>query len=890
MNSSQTANSQISAPSRARAPLTAAQYLQHVFGFGNHPARRGRPWAGPDRKGEARLTEEITAHGHAAFTVALGSAPKNAGKAKFTPSQVDMMQHLYAGGPTSYGDITTALPHVKFPHQTGGYLADHGLLQKVKHPETGKAAFQMTDAGKEALATHMGWTGAPAQAGTPAHTGQAPNSGEHKEVGGTAKKPGEAYHFAPGAAASPAKSSPATTDPAPPKKLSADHAALLQHLAGSGPMGMSDMEQHHPFSAAVAPAVHADHLTSSPSSSGKVMYGLSEAGKKALAAHKGLAGSGSAPASAPGEPLPEGWKPISTKADKGYKAEHGGATANVKHLGGSSWAVYTKDARDEMTDHGIVGKTKEEAFAKADALLGKLHQPPAAPAAHVPLPAEHVTLGGQKHRLSTAPTTQADLDAMKDSPHCLLSEKAKASLQAAFDAGSLPTRSALHQVLAIAEAVKKTTPYAHVTATSLAEALAYGTVANLSRTAAAGDAEAQHYLAHLGPTSSVPNQKPPPASPTATAATSGAQGMPSHALQSLQGPSFLAGGYSTNASDWNPAAPFTKYRTEITEGKHGAAVKALFSKLFAGQGIKEALAAVVGKWTGSSSGSVWHQAWPDALAGKANAHANNAAKVLQTRRTRWKKLCEEKEMPFPDTFHVYRGMSGDGTDADTHVVPWVIAAWRSEEPYMHVKSKAASSWSMSQEKAESFSGLHTGVVFETHVPFEQTIADMFVDDMDFLSSFPHENEVVCGGKADSLVCPKDSVTVYYEGKKYGHAQRHLLFAAYKKKHGSLPAVKDFGIDLAAHQAKLHGKSGAVALSEGRGKRRGNTMDDEPQTQEEMQTQSQFIRRLNARIAGFQARVGKAGVLPAPTVGVKPIGSFAEDFPDQHQADDEPQSE
>lgn len=471
---------------------SADDYLSRVLGTAGEPAQAGQAqlWDGPDREGVARLTEEIAGQGHAAFAsfshaVALGSAPKNAGKAKFTSAQVDLMQHLYAAGPTSHADIKTALPSIPYPHQTGGYLADHGLLQKVKHPETGKAAFQMTEAGKEALATHMGWTGAPAPAAatvsTPAaplplrngqanvlhslitqgpqaapsltgakglHTtspatmtdlhqlhaaghivpqvapapgmppsfsitpqgghalavhmggeltaqgqavttppaappasadaapqslaehnaqggGKAGNTGEHKVEGGSEKAPSEAYHYEQGAAtpSAPADHAAPAAIPDPAKQLPAPHAALLQHLADKGPMPYSQMETAHSYNDAVSPALDADHLGVTDSPSGKLLYGLSDKGKAALADH---AGQTAAP---PAETLPEGWKPISTKADKGYKTEHDGTKANVKPEEGGKFSVLTADARGEITHHGTFD-SKEAAFGKAHEALG----------------------------------------------------------------------------------------------------------------------------------------------------------------------------------------------------------------------------------------------------------------------------------------------------------------------------------------------------------------------------------------------------------------------------------------------------------------------------------------------------------------------------------------
>ena len=81
--------------------------------------------------------------------------------------------------------------------------------------------------------------------------------------------------------------------------------------------------------------------------------------------------------------LPDGWKPISAKSDKGYKFLQDGKTANVKpDPSGSGWQTLLHDERGEISQ-GPSFATKEEAMAHASGMAGK-PAPAVTPAAPTP--------------------------------------------------------------------------------------------------------------------------------------------------------------------------------------------------------------------------------------------------------------------------------------------------------------------------------------------------------------------------------------------------------------------------------------------------------------------------------------------------------------------------
>lgn len=349
-------------------------------------------------------------------------------------------------------------------------------------------------------------------------------------------------------------------------------------------------------------------------------------------------------------------------------------------------------------------------------------------------------------------------------------------------------------------------------------------------------------------------------------------------LEALAGKTSVSGGTSRYSKDWGNS-PFHQYAQKIDSMTHPEATSH-FKNLYTGHTpVYSGLTDPISKWTGSSSGHAWQDQWPAALDGKTHAGAKAVAEVLQTRRKRWEALSAQHGVPFPETFHAFRG-TGDNTGT---VVPHMIAAWRNEqEPYMHTATHPAASWSLSKKAAEGFYGSHNGAFFETHIPFEKTLADKYVDDQSFLHSFGSDHEVVAGGQKDNIIVPKSKTKVKYKGTEYTYDQRQSLFDAYKKDHGNLPDAKHFGIDIAAHQKKVQLEE-QVQLRDNalaRPERRimaNPTQPEEPQRPDyDSMTPAEYIAHINQKVKDFQAPLLAAGTTPAPADGmVERMGSFAQ---------------
>ena len=348
-------------------------------------------------------------------------------------------------------------------------------------------------------------------------------------------------------------------------------------------------------------------------------------------------------------------------------------------------------------------------------------------------------------------------------------------------------------------------------------------------------------------------------------------------LDTLAGKTSVTGGASKQSSGWGKS-PFAAYAQKVDALGYGKETQDHFGKLYQDHPhVFAGLTSPISKWTGSSSGHAWQDQWPAALDGKTHAGALKVQEALQTRRDRWQKLSDTHGVPFPETFHLHRGTA----DKDGTVLPHIISAWRSEdEPYMMAKAHPASSWSLSKDAAKGFYGHSSGALYETHVPFEQTLADKYVDDQSFLHSFSHEHEVVVGGHKDGVIVPKSGVTAKYKGTEYSYGDRQKLFDEWAKDHGGqLPDPKHFGIDIAAHQKKVGAK---VQLGEtGRQGTEGAAMPDkvvmpDDEVDYKNMTGAEYMAHINAKVKAFQAPLIEAGVTPAPPDGtVKPLGSFAE---------------
>lgn len=217
----------------------------------------------------------------------------------------------------------------------------------------------------------------------------------------------------------------------------------------------------------------------------------------------------------------------------------------------------------------------------------------------------------------------------------------------------------------------------------------------------------------------------------------------------------------------------------------------IYSSIFANDPLRDRTIEAFTQWTATYSQSEVQQqmreAWTGVIQGKPpeSALEKTLFDVYTTRQQRWSRLADKLGLAGPPKeFQLYRGVHGD------RFVESVVQAWRdSGGSDMQVPVHTLSSWSLTRNTAESFAGSGTSVIFEAQVPFARTLADKFVDDGSFITSFSRENEVVVAlSEQNGLSTPKDKVTVTYQGKSYSYAERASLIQAWDAAHAATPAA------------------------------------------------------------------------------------------------------
>jgi hypothetical protein len=203
-----------------------------------------------------------------------------------------------------------------------------------------------------------------------------------------------------------------------------------------------------------------------------------------------------------------------------------------------------------------------------------------------------------------------------------------------------------------------------------------------------------------------------------------------------------------------------------------------FSKFYADPELEQGADRFIQRWTTTRSSDAFQiaarRAW-DAVAATGKATNEHEALLLQmaaTREERWLRLSDAQKIPFPNSFNAFRGVSG--LDA----VLEVADAWRGGQD-VAAQASSLSSWSIKRSAAGAFAkGGVGGVIYEAEIPFEQTIADLWVDDSRFLTAHWNQAEVIAAlGPGESITVPKEKATVRYKGRVYRYAQRAALLSA-----------------------------------------------------------------------------------------------------------------
>lgn len=158
----------------------------------------------------------------------------------------------------------------------------------------------------------------------------------------------------------------------------------------------------------------------------------------------------------------------------------------------------------------------------------------------------------------------------------------------------------------------------------------------------------------------------------------------------------------------------------------------------------------------------------------------SAAVLYLTRRERWQRLADGLHIEPPTEFLLYRGVKGRVFVED------VVNSWRlpGNTP-LTLRHHPLTSWSLNLEKPEGFAIDHgrdryAGVVHRAVVPFENTLADKFVDDSSFVVPWNDQNEVVVATSGpDVLLVDKFAAVVWYLARRYTYSERDELIRSWE---------------------------------------------------------------------------------------------------------------
>lgn len=164
--------------------------------------------------------------------------------------------------------------------------------------------------------------------------------------------------------------------------------------------------------------------------------------------------------------------------------------------------------------------------------------------------------------------------------------------------------------------------------------------------------------------------------------------------------------------------------------------------------------------------------------------------AMRSRKQRWISLATQEGIPIPDGFRVYRGIRD--TLPSIPIVKSVLQAWHTKSP-VAIPMKRTASFSLKEASAINFAtglaGLGKsdsnreaipGIVFDTDVPLEFTLADKLVDGGSFLIPWWDQYEIIAGGpKENYLWSHYARIKIIFKGRVYIHTdltdlERELL--------------------------------------------------------------------------------------------------------------------
>jgi hypothetical protein len=222
----------------------------------------------------------------------------------------------------------------------------------------------------------------------------------------------------------------------------------------------------------------------------------------------------------------------------------------------------------------------------------------------------------------------------------------------------------------------------------------------------------------------------------------------------------------------------------------GSLKEHIYTDIFQDTELRDKTIETFGQWTATYSASdtqkQMREAWSNIMKGQdpSTPMEHTVTDIYTTRKARWERLANTMGLEaVPKEFQLYRGVSSE------FFVEAVVKAWRdTSSTDMQIPAHELSSWSLTRNTAEGFgSNPKASVVYEANVPFERTLADKFVDDGTFITTFSRENEVVVAlSEKNTLTTPKDKATVKFQGKTYTYAERASLIAAWDAAQAAKP--------------------------------------------------------------------------------------------------------
>ena len=99
-----------------------------------------------------------------------------------------------------------------------------------------------------------------------------------------------------------------------------------------------------------------------------------------------------------------------------------------------------------------------------------------------------------------------------------------------------------------------------------------------------------------------------------------------------------------------------------------------------------------------------------------------------------------------------------------------------------MRQNELASWSLNPSAAYRFAEAAAAAVYAADIPFEQTLADKWVDGSHFVAPYYRQYEVIAGkSTAGGLLAQAKECRVFYRNKWYGYQEREAVFERLRKR-------------------------------------------------------------------------------------------------------------